>query len=258
MSRADEFNKSYEKPAARYIEWSSDEKQFRYWDKDEQKEFLIPLPFKFVVLMERHTIRGFDDDSNSRIYANEVEDLKTEELTVKSFEGGLIAKGTYSNIKDLVQKSGGHYAKSIYIQTLTGEVWNINLKGSAVFAWGEFVKKDRKQLISHSVAVTSAEELKKGKIDYSIPVFEWGKAMTTASAGKADDAYNELIEKLSARAQSLSSKANDDDSEQSDSKSKMLESLRKGKNKKGTEIETDDEDDDFPDPNLPEEADVDF
>ena len=262
MSRADEFNKSFDKPAARYVEWSSDEKQFRYWDKDEQKEFLIPLPFKFVVLMERHTIRGFDDDSNSRIYANEVEDLKNEDLTVKSFEGGLIAKGTYSNIKEIVQKAGGHYAKSIYIQTLDGEVWNINLKGSAVFAWGEFVKKDRKQLISHSVAVASAEQLKKGKIDYSIPVFEWGKAMTSASASKADDAYNELIEKLSARAQSLSSKANDDEAVENDSKSKMTDSVRK--DKKATAKKKDDDeieevdDNDFPDPDFPDEAEVDF
>lgn len=261
MSRSDEFNKSFDKPAANYIEWSSDEKQFRYWDGEKEKDCFIPLPFKFVVLMERHTIRGFDDDSNSRIYSNEVENL-TEVLTVKSFKGGTIAKGTYENIKEMVKNAGGHYAKSIYIQTLNGEIWNINLKGSAVFAWGEFIKKNGKLLMNHSVTVTDAEELKKGKIDYSVPIFELGKEMSKKSFDTAEEAWELLTEKLSARAQALSAKQAEEDEDGETSKSKMLESLRKdkskGKTKGADESRDEEEDDNFPDPDFPEEAEVDF
>lgn len=260
MSRSDQFNRNFDKPAAKYIEWSSEEKQFRYWDADKEKDVLIPLPLKYVVIQEMHTIRGFDDDSNSRIYSNEVENL-SEVLTVKSFKGGNIAKGTYENIKEMVKSAGGHYAKSIYIQTLKGEIWNINLKGSAVFAWGEFMKKNGKLLMNHSVTVTGAEELKKGKIDYSIPIFELGKEMSKDSFDKAEEAYETLMSKLSARAQALSIKSESDEEDGESSKSKMLESLRKDKDKKGKGKDDDDSTDndgDFPNPDFPEEAEVDF
>lgn len=260
MARSDQFNRNFDKPAAKYIEWSSDEKQFRYWDSEKEKDVFISLPLKFVVIQEMHTIRGFHDDSNSRIFSNEVEHL-TETLTVKSFKGGNIAKGTYENIKETVKDAGGHYAKSIYIQTLKGEIWNINLKSSAVFAWGEFMKKHGKQLMNHSVTVTEAEELKKGKIDYSVPVFELGKEISKESFDKAEAAYDELWSKLSSRAQSLATKSEggDDEEEENESKSKMLESLRKDKKKDKTkDIEETHDDDDFPDPDFPEEAEVGF
>lgn len=238
MSRADELNKSFEKPAARYLEWSSDDLQLKYYDKEKEKNILVPLPFKFVVLMERHTIKGFNEDKKSGFYSNEVEDLSKEELNVRLFSGGSVAKGVYSEIKEKISGMGACYAKSIYIQTLDGEIWNIILKGAAVFAWGEFVKKNRSQLVSHSITITDATELKKGKITYSIPVFEWGKAMSSASSKKADEAYDELINKLSARAQALAS-----------------ESVKEQKNNNDDPVDPDD----FSDPSdMPDEADVDF
>lgn len=242
MSRADELNKSFEKPAARYLEWSSDDKQLKYYDKETEKNVLVKLPFKFVVLMERHTIKGFNEAKNSGFYSNEVEDLSKEELNVRLFSGGTVAKGLYSELKEKMSDSGSMkgacYAKSIYIQTLDGEIWNIMLKGAAVFAWGEFVKKNRGQLVTHSITITGADELKKGKIEYSIPVFEWGKAMASASAKKADEAYDELINKLSARAQSLAS-----------------ESVKEQKSSGEAASEEEEEDDPFA---APPEADVDF
>jgi len=232
MSRADEFNRSTEKPAEKYIWWSSDNKCFVYWDGEAKEEVQIGLPLKFIVLMERHTIKGFHDDSNSRIYSNEVEDITKDELTVKSFEGGQIAKGQYGNIKDTVQKAGGHYAKSIYILTDDGKIWNVSLKGSAVFAWGEFTKKDKTQLITHSVSCTDATEEKKGKIEYSVPVFEYGKKIPKKAVEAADAAYDQLIESLSARAQSLAKQATKDSEEEEED-----------------EIETEEEEDhEMPDP----------
>lgn len=267
MARADEFNKSFEKPADRYIEWASDDQQFKYWDGEIGEEILIPIPLKFVVLMVRHTVRGFHDDSNSRIYSNEVEDLSSEVLTVKSFEGGVIAKGTYSSIKEAIENAGGHYAKSIYVLMLDGEIWNINLKGSAVFAWGEFVKKDQKLLETHSVSVTDFEQLKKGKIDYSIPVFEFGKTpMSSAGIKKADEAYDLLVEKLSSRAKSMAAKDDTPEEEEkpkketaAPKKNAARPAVKKGSESKEETEEEETHDDDFPAAGaMPEEAEVNF
>jgi hypothetical protein len=43
MSRKSEFAGSYEKPAQMYLEWSSDEKCFKYWDNVEKVACVNPL-----------------------------------------------------------------------------------------------------------------------------------------------------------------------------------------------------------------------
>lgn len=218
MSRSDELNKSFERPASKYLEWASEDKQLRYYDKEagtNGANVLVALPVNFVVLMERHTIKGWHDDSESGIWSNEVEDLNTEVLSVKAFKGGSIIKGLYKDIKEAVKAAGGHYCKSIYVTTGTGEIWNVSFKGSAVFAWGEFIKRDRNRLVGEIVTITGSEDKKKGKIDYSIPVFEFGAKIKANVIKKADDAYDALVESLSQRAQALAKqtdeKANDDD-----------------------------------------------
>jgi hypothetical protein len=219
MSRAEEFNKSFERPAAKYLEWASDDKQLKYYDHDTKENVLVAIPIKFIVLMERHTVKGWHDDSESGIWSNEVEDLNSEELSVKAFKGGAVAKGLYKNIKDIVQRAGGHYCKSIYIMTDIGEIWNISLKGSAVFAWGEFVKKDRNRLIGELVEINDAEAMKKGKVSYSVPVFGFGGKIKAAVSKKADEAYDKLIESLSQRAQALAKQVDDtDDTDQEEDK----------------------------------------
>lgn len=201
MSRKTEFVSVSEKPASRYFEWASEEKSFKYYDRDSKQNVVVSLPMRFLVLKEFHTVKGWDDKSQSGIYSNEVVNISQEFLEVKSFKGGLICKGTYKDIKEQVHASGGHYVKSIYAMDQNGDVINFQLKGSAVQEWGESFNKCRNRFADEWVICEKAEERKKGRVNYSVPIFKFNGVTSDEDAAKADEAYERLGASLKLRAE---------------------------------------------------------
>jgi len=186
-SRRDEFKSVSTNPATKFLEWDSNNGQFKWYDKESSQNKFIKAPFKFVVLKELHTVKGWNDKSESGIYSNEVANLN-DRLDVKSFKGGPIISGLYRDIKDQLQ--GGVYNKSIYVMLGDGSVANISMKGAVVAAWGDFTKKSKARLSDEWVAVTGHEDMKKGSVKYTIPVFEYKSTMTEAEGEMADVAYD--------------------------------------------------------------------
>jgi len=172
MSWLDRPEKKSNNPATKFLEWSSNDKCFKYYDKEKGENVLVPLPLKFVILEHYHTVKGWNDASESGIYSNEVLFTGTEDLEVKAFKGGLIAKGLYKEIKHKVQEAGGHYCRSVYVVLQTGELANLSLKGSAVREYSSFDKLHSNKWQNNWFAVTSAKSEKKGSVNYSTPVFE--------------------------------------------------------------------------------------
>jgi hypothetical protein len=186
------FAQPQSNPATKFIEWKSNDKCFNYYDKEAQKNVEIPLPFKFLVLDELHTIKGWNDASSSNIYSNEVKFISKEVMTVKPFKGNEIAKGYYKDIKDKVVAAGGHYTKSIYVMLEDGSLANISLKGSGVQKWGDFTQKTRNRLADEWVIVASAEDGKKGAVKFSTPSFSFANSISDEQANMADEAFNIL------------------------------------------------------------------
>lgn len=189
MSRRDEFKQENPNPATRFLEWKSEKKCFEFYNKDTEKREDVQLPFRFLVLKEMHTVKGWNDASESAIYSNEVKFIGSEEVTVRSFKGGEIAKGLYKDIRTKIQDAGGHYVKSLYIMTEENEVWNIQLKGSAVSEWSEFTKKSRSRLFYEWVLIESADERKKGAVNYTVPIFQYNTSLSEEEGKKADEVY---------------------------------------------------------------------
>jgi hypothetical protein len=191
-NRRQAFAQPQSNPATKFIEWKSNDKCFNYYDKEAQKNVEIPLPFKFLVLDELHTIKGWNDASSSNIYSNEVKFISKEVMTVKPFKGNEIAKGFYKDIKDKVVVAGGHYTKSIYVMLEDGSLANISLKGSGVQKWGDFTQKTRNRLADEWVIVASAEDGKKGAVKFSTPSFSFANSISDEEANMADEAFNIL------------------------------------------------------------------
>ena len=191
-NRRQAFAQPQTNPATKFIEWKSNEKCFNYYDKEAQKNVEIPLPFKFLVLDELHTIKGWNDASSSNIYSNEVKFISKEVMTVKPFKGNEIAKGYYKDIKDKVVAAGGHYTKSIYVMLEDGSLANISLKGSGVQKWGDFTQKTRNRLADEWVTVAKAEDGKKGAVKFSTPSFSFANSISDEEANMADEAFNIL------------------------------------------------------------------
>jgi len=191
-NRRQAFAQPQSNPATKFIDWKSNEKCFSYYDKEEAKNVLIPLPFTFLVLDELHTIKGWNDATSSNIYSNEVKFISKEVITVKPFKGNEIAKGIYKDIKEKIVAAGGHYTKSIYIMLEDGTLANIQLKGSAVQKWGDFSQKTKSRFFDEWVTVANVEEGKKGAVKFTTPLFSFQKSLTANESNLADAAFNTL------------------------------------------------------------------
>lgn len=191
-NRKQAFQSPQSNPATKFIDWKSNDKCFEYYDKEAQSKVQIPLPFKFLVLDELHTIKGWNDATSSGIFSNEVKFISKEIMTVKPFKGNEIAKGLYKDIKDKVVSAGGHYVKSIYIMLEDGSLANLQLKGSAVQKWGEFTTKTRQRLPEEWVLVNGVIDGKKGAVKFTTPDFKFERSLSESESEQADEAFNVL------------------------------------------------------------------
>ena len=168
-------------PTSKFLEWKSNNKSFSYYDKETKQNVEVKLPLTFIVLEEYHKISGFSDSDQTGIYSNEVLQIGTEEMEVRSYKGRIIAKGLYKDIKGAVNAAGGNYHKSIYAVTKEGELINISLKGAAVSKWSKLVEKGAwKRLSDEWISIESAEDHKKGMVKYSTPNFVFNTSLSNA------------------------------------------------------------------------------
>lgn len=180
-------------PATKFLQWKSNDKCFAYYDKNKGENVLINLPFKFQFLEHFHTVKGWNDASESGIYSNEVKFISKEELKVKSFKGGDIAEGLYSEIRGKIRDAGGKYFRSVYVINEEGEIINLQFKGAVVSAYSDFMNEHENKVEGNWIVINEAEDKKKGATKYSVPIFEIGKAFTKSEMQLADDKYKDIV-----------------------------------------------------------------
>lgn len=169
-------NPILENPCKKFIDFKSDDKQFVYWDKElgeNGEEVVIPTPILFIVLDELSTITGWNTDSKSRIFSNEIHLLKEEVLKVRTFKkGGPSVIGLYDNIKDSIKAMGGKFTKSVYAMMIlpSGGVDLVNFRfhGAAFSAWLDKSVNTNKSVVCIE---DEFEEGRNGKTVYNMPVF---------------------------------------------------------------------------------------
>lgn len=178
-------------PSTRWFEFASGEEGgfVRYYDKSTEKNVELGDPqtggkFQFLLLDEMATVKGWHDQSESGIFANEVRDTRQDTLVVRSFKGGELASGLYASIKDRINAVGGHFVSSCYIAYKDGDalrIGNIRFKGAALGTWMEFKKqcptkkdaagKSIKAYYVDAVKIDGFEQLKKGGTTFRVPKF---------------------------------------------------------------------------------------
>jgi hypothetical protein len=173
MSRS---NPTLTNPAQHFFEWKGGAGKLQWYDKENEKNVEVRLPFEFMVLDELFTITGYNKRSESGFWSNEVYGIKKDLMYVKTKSGPFEA-ALYENLTQTM-KSGGKLARSIYIAH-KGEggkymIGNIKASGSALSSWIEFRKK-------HAVDAGKVV-MKRGEVqeaptgEFYPPVFEWVKA----------------------------------------------------------------------------------
>ena len=199
-NRKQAFAQPQTNPAQKFIDWKSNDKCFSFYDRENATNVLIPLPFKFLVLDELHTVKGWNDSLKGQIVSNEVKFISKEILKVKTFHKDANGKniktdmidGIYSEVKEKIKSSGAHYVKSVYIMLEDGSIANLQLKGAACQAYGDFTAKTRSRLSDEWVEVASATDGKKGAVKYTTPEFKFAKSISDSESDLADEAFNTL------------------------------------------------------------------
>jgi len=170
-------NPTTKNPATRFIQWRGGADgggRLTWYDKEAGEENEISLPFSFIVLDELNTITGYSESARSGFWSNEVRNMMTDELVVRT-KAGIVARGLYGKISDQIKAKGAKYAKSVYIafKDESGElvIGNVKIAGAALTQWIEFQKKfDVSQC---AVFITDTPKKgKKGATTYFMPVFE--------------------------------------------------------------------------------------
>jgi hypothetical protein len=180
-------------PATKFLSWKSNDKCFAYYDKAKGENIKVDLPFKFQFLEHFHAIKGWNDASASGIYSNEVKFISKEPLTVKSFKGGDIASGIYSEIRGTLRDSGAKYHRSVYVVDTEGEIINLQLKGACVSAYSDFLNEFENQVEGAWIEINSVTDHKKGATKYSTPDFKIGKKFTPDERALANDKYLTIV-----------------------------------------------------------------
>ena len=184
----------YSNPAKKFLEWKSNDNCFSYYDKEKGENVKVELPLQIQFLEHFHTVKGWHDASQSGIYANEVKFTGKDILKVKSFKGGTIAEGLYSEIRSKVRDAGGKYHRSVYA-LINGEIVNLQFKGAVVSAYSEFCKENEAaKFESNFIVIKEFKTLKKGATKYSVPVFEVGNAYTATDLQPVISAYKVITD----------------------------------------------------------------
>lgn len=161
-------------PATKRFEWAGGAGILQYYDREAKVSVDQPLPFRFIVLDQLNTIAGFSKSDQSSIWANEVRDLKKDELYTRTKHGPIEA-GLYENLATTV-KRGGKFAKSVYIAHELNGNWvigNFRAYGSALGAWFDFTKAYSVE--QGLVVMTRGEQKEAGTGPFFPPAFNWQK-----------------------------------------------------------------------------------
>lgn len=199
-NRRTAFTQPQSNPATKFLSWKSNDKNFSYYDKETETNVAVNLPFKFLVLDELASVKGWSDSLTGQIISNEVKFISKEPMTVKCYHKNIkgektsteIAKGLYKDIKEKVNSAGAKYHKSVYIMLEDGTLANIQLKGASVQQWGVFTQKTKNRLPDEWIVVEKAVDGKKGAVKFTTPEFKFLKSLSEEEATQADECFNLL------------------------------------------------------------------
>lgn len=180
MSRSNPTSQGTKNPAIYFAEWSSTDKCFKYYQKSKTEgekgfDVLIPLPFRFLVLDQLNTVKGFSKTNSSSFWSNEVRNVKTDELVIKH-KNGEAARGLYDDIIGKRGCTGAKFSKSVYVMVFdenkNPQLANIQMLGSALGQWIEFTNKVGDKINNNAVECKNYTQDKNGETVYYKPNFD--------------------------------------------------------------------------------------
>ncbi len=193
MSRSNSSSIELKNPSTRWFEWDGSNGGFKYYDSVAKEKGRVAYPFKFMVLDQLVTIKGYCKKDNAFYFSNEIRRAENGVLTVKT-DKGVKASGLWNEIKSKI--TGADFCKSVYIAYFDGadlKIGNIAIMTSSLGTWIEFVAANNVEKVG--VVVKSHIEDSKGNVTFKKPVYE-AIEISEATNKKAIDLDKRLQEYL--------------------------------------------------------------
>lgn len=173
-------------PCTKWMDWNGGNNGgfLESYDKDKDNgpdqepggKIKIPIPFVFIFLDQLSTIKGWHSASKSAIWSNEIRDLKSSVMVVRSYKGGVLGNGLYAGIKDAVKLAGGKFIANIYVAIKDNKgvivLGSLQFTGAALNAWIEFHKANKANIGKMAVSIHGFKDDKSGGIDFRVPEFK--------------------------------------------------------------------------------------
>lgn len=159
-------------PAKKFYKWKSQEKGFFYYDRELGKEVQLQTPSHLIMLEEFSAVTGYASKFKCGLTSNEVSDLLTERLYVKSFKGDFRVEGVWKDIKADLPR-GSKFAKNLYCLRLDkangNEIIHLQLGGGASGEYMDFKFNNFKEIL---IIKSGAKEAENEGITYNVPLFD--------------------------------------------------------------------------------------
>jgi hypothetical protein len=197
MSRVNRMTSGNTNPAEIFIQWSSKNQKFLYYDKENKANVLIDMPFKFLAISKYITVTGWNQKKEQSIISNEVKNID-DTLVVNAYKKGgngkeLIVEGDWKSISDKMEMEKGKFTQSVYAMLPDGKLVNIKLSGASLSTWFEFQKNQTDRFFNDWVIVNGFKEGVNGSVQYTYPVFEWGTSLDESSQKRAEVADAKVL-----------------------------------------------------------------
>jgi hypothetical protein len=201
--------KSLPNPAVRYYDFKGKSDAFKYYDKEAQTEKSV-MPLSVALITIRNEVSGYHKRTKSGIWSTSISEYGVGKEPLKVFSqkpdknnNTALGNGIWKEIKEQVKGQGGHFTRVLYAYEFGVGIVKVNLTGTAMEAFGDFVKglKNKEEQYDCFIEVKSTTK-KDEEDDYSIPVFTIGKKLTEKQEKDVDLAYTQMKEYFASKSES--------------------------------------------------------
>ena len=167
-------------PSKTWAEWKSDDKCFKVWKKELKEQgkpkaeqyVKFDVPAEIIVVAEWFSIWGYISTLDTWVRSNEIFSFD-EPFVVRRNDGGIWLQWNWNEIWEKVKSAGWKLYRNIHFATKDSlELSTLQMGGAGSGAWRQAVKDWTLTPGTHTVKFKEIGEWKKGKIEWTYPIFE--------------------------------------------------------------------------------------
>lgn len=172
MSRSNPTSESTKPVISKYISYSGQTGEFKYWDKETESNIETDK-LEVTVLDTKISIKGYNVPKKAWISSNMINNINEELVVYSKANGGnseVVTTGVYGDIKADIKAVNGKFTQNIICLVDLGkglEVCNVQLSGTALGSLIEFTNEN--SLYENKITITKGK-LSKMEAGKTVPV----------------------------------------------------------------------------------------